>query len=70
MTRLIPASRTANQLTLTGYSSPPAPAAQEHTASAGDLWRILWCRRRVIVATVAILFAGTSSSTRGTGRWW
>jgi uncharacterized protein involved in exopolysaccharide biosynthesis/Mrp family chromosome partitioning ATPase len=58
MNRLVPATRTATPLTLTGYSAPlPGPA--DGTASVGELWRILWCRRKLIVGVAVAAFVGT-----------
>jgi uncharacterized protein involved in exopolysaccharide biosynthesis/Mrp family chromosome partitioning ATPase len=57
MTRLIAATNSPAPLTLAGYSSP-LPPPPEGTASVGDLWRILWRRRGMIIATAAICFVG------------
>jgi uncharacterized protein involved in exopolysaccharide biosynthesis/Mrp family chromosome partitioning ATPase len=46
------------QLTMTGYAGG-APGPQDGTASVGDLWRILWRRRKLIVMTAIVLFTAT-----------
>ncbi len=58
MTRLIPTSASSGPLTLAGYSAG-APGPRDDTASMGDLWRILWRRRALILVTALALFAAT-----------
>ena len=54
MTSLVPTS--GAPYSLTGYSPPPW-APPDGAVSTGDLWRILWRRRMLIVSTTLVIFA-------------
>jgi uncharacterized protein involved in exopolysaccharide biosynthesis/Mrp family chromosome partitioning ATPase len=58
MNRLVSSSKVPVDLSLAGFVSGPQGAPQG-TASAGDLWRILWRGRLIILSTVVVLFACT-----------
>lgn len=56
MNRLVPSSKVPVDLNL---AYPSESMAAVSTASAADLWRLLWRHRLMILATVALLLACT-----------